>query len=1075
MKNKNVSVIFKTLPVMLLIAGGFLFNVNAESPAENINDIQTSRINGSINITSSAKKNLNTYTSEDCGGGYICNQLQGFTVTNDALVFYNASGVSTYGKGSLRGYTGTDTTFDTKISGTPFIREYNHGNDMTYKPSTNEIFVSEGGKPIHILNGSDLAEKSTFRVPGIVSIGYDEVDDKFILTQNNGNDEYYFTFFTLINNSFTKIDIPTIHEEFGSHPGGSETLNVGQGMEYYKGYIYQTEDNWDSSLSSDCASNPYTTCEVGYINVYKAKLKSDGTTDNDYGKKVATYYINALELGEIESISFRNGRAYLGFAHADYGENNTGITRFTNFNASVIEQGFSQPTYSFIDNANSTSIVVTSTDTQLADKNGWVLSEDGYTLTKTKNENTISGTNTSICDRYGNCTSITYDHTNENFGKEFTLTFDSNGGEGTVAAQTCFAPNGSCEVTIPSTKPTKTGYRLLGWGDKATNTTASMKAGDKVTLTANKTVYAIWAPVYKLSFGLNEGTADISSQTCYPSSTNGSCTVTVPTVIPKKDGYYFLGWIRSGDNENIITGGAELSLTESLKLYALWAPIYTVSFDMNGGEGTIDPASCHPNGTSGSCNVELPTIEPTRDGYYFLGWAGTADQDHATKTGTTVAVTGDKVLYAIWAPIYTLTYNLNGGEGTINPASCHPDVINGSCSITISSTQPTRTNYSFLGWANSSSATTAAYQPGGNLSLNANKTIYAVWQENTSTFTLSFNNNGGEGTIPSQSCDGTTSCTVTIPSTKPTKTNYYFLGWTDTDSATTATYQPSSDITLTANKTLYAVWAPIYTLSFDLSGGSGDIESKTCHPNKTSGECDIIIPSAIPTKINYTFLGYGNSASDTSASYSPGGNITLSGNKTLYALWSEDTPTPPDPGPGPEPEPEGTGEISWVQEQTHVKGENKNAVFRIDYPKDKFVSLMIDGITVPTDYYGVESGSTIITINHEYLDTYSVGTHAIVAVFENNVTVSTTFTIEETPVGPDDPDDPDDPEPVNPDDPSGDDEDILVPDTSVVNGNEGGSYGVYLTIASIIVFIAVIVMNIARKIKTNKRIQFKQH
>ena len=71
---------------------------------------------------------------------------------------------------------------------------------------------------------------------------------------------------------------------------------------------------------------------------------------------------------------------------------------------------------------------------------------------------------------------------------------------------------------------------------------------------------------------------------------------------------------------------------------------------------------------------------------------------------------------------YTISYNANGGSGA--PAS---QTKTYGTNLTLSSVKPTRTNYNFLGWATSSSATTAQYAAGGTYTSNAAATLYAVW------------------------------------------------------------------------------------------------------------------------------------------------------------------------------------------------------------------------------------------------------------------------------------------------------------------------------------------------------------
>lgn len=72
---------------------------------------------------------------------------------------------------------------------------------------------------------------------------------------------------------------------------------------------------------------------------------------------------------------------------------------------------------------------------------------------------------------------------------------------------------------------------------------------------------------------------------------------------------------------------------------------------------------------------------------------------------------------------YTISYNANGGSGA--PGS---QTKNHGVTLTLSSTKPTRTNYTFKGWSTSSSATSATYSAGGSYTSNSNATLYAVWE-----------------------------------------------------------------------------------------------------------------------------------------------------------------------------------------------------------------------------------------------------------------------------------------------------------------------------------------------------------
>lgn len=149
---------------------------------------------------------------------------------------------------------------------------------------------------------------------------------------------------------------------------------------------------------------------------------------------------------------------------------------------------------------------------------------------------------------------------------------------------------------------------------------------------------------------------------------------------------------------------------------------------------------------------------------------------------------------------YTVKYNANGGSGAPSSQTKWKDQT-----LTLSSTKPTRTGYSFQGWATSASGS-VAYAAGAKYTANAGVTLYAVWKANT--YTVSYNANGGSGAPSSQT--KTYGVTLTLSSTKPTRTNYTFKGWGTSASATTVSYAAGASYTANAAITLYAIWELAY-------------------------------------------------------------------------------------------------------------------------------------------------------------------------------------------------------------------------------------------------------------------------
>lgn len=150
---------------------------------------------------------------------------------------------------------------------------------------------------------------------------------------------------------------------------------------------------------------------------------------------------------------------------------------------------------------------------------------------------------------------------------------------------------------------------------------------------------------------------------------------------------------------------------------------------------------------------------------------------------------------------YTVSFNANGGTGAPGSQTRWYGEV-----IYLSSARPTRTGYIFQGWAKSPNGR-VEYNPGSAYGLDANTTLYAIWSPET--YTISFNANGGSGAPGNQT--KTYGQTLTLSSTRPTRTNYNFIGWGTSSGSTSAAYQPGGSYTSNGNATLYAVWQLAYT------------------------------------------------------------------------------------------------------------------------------------------------------------------------------------------------------------------------------------------------------------------------
>lgn len=88
---------------------------------------------------------------------------------------------------------------------------------------------------------------------------------------------------------------------------------------------------------------------------------------------------------------------------------------------------------------------------------------------------------------------------------------------------------------------------------------------------------------------------------------------------------------------------------------------------------------------------------------------------------------------SVWVNMnaYTVSYNANGGSGAPGSQTKLHDV-----NLTISTTKPTRSGYTFKNWNTKSDGTGTSYSAGGTYKTNAAATLYAQWTKNATLVSL---------------------------------------------------------------------------------------------------------------------------------------------------------------------------------------------------------------------------------------------------------------------------------------------------------------------------------------------------
>lgn len=484
---------------------------------------------------------------------------------------------------------------------------------------------------------------------------------------------------------------------------------------------------------------------------------------------------------------------------------------------------------------------------------------------------------------------------------KYNIIYNLNGGSGNPNPTTY-----TIEQTVQLNKPTDapTGYTFLYWMNAATG-----KRVDEITAGSmgDITLIAQYKPnTYGVSVSGSGISADVQSVL------HGQENVVIRLSVTEV-GYHL------PDSVTTVTmsGTQSVEFTYDNGVLTIQSPVtgeititasaqqntYTVTFDANGGEGTMDDMPF----TYGTAQKLSPNTFK-RTGYTFKGWARSNSAevmyaDEAEVSNLTSRNGATVTLYAVWeANTYTVTFDKNVGDGETTTQGFTYGVAQN-----LSANAFTRTGYTFAGWATDPKGTEVKYADGASvINLTAtdkdNVTLYAVWRADSYTIVFV----GGEfamGAMNNQTVLYNGS--ITLTKNRFVRLGYTFLGWAYSDGAEVSIKNEGS-IKIDENFegviegttiTLHAVWSPIeYTLKLEANGGDF-VDEISSSVTGTYGGYFVLPDAEKLVREGYTFLGWSTSASGESVLYNGGASVPVQlftdGLKaagivgTLHAVWTE--------------------------------------------------------------------------------------------------------------------------------------------------------------------------------------------
>jgi len=227
-------------------------------------------------------------------------------------------------------------------------------------------------------------------------------------------------------------------------------------------------------------------------------------------------------------------------------------------------------------------------------------------------------------------------------------------------------------------------------------------------------------------------------------------------------------------------------------------------------------------------------------------------------------------------PRFTVSFDLNGGGGTA-PAPRMVEV--GSATTLPNASGFSKAGYDFGWWATNTDGTGTVHNAGSQYTPSGDRTMFARWVTQ-GTFMISFNANGGSGTVPALAA--TQGHGVPLPGAEGLiRTGQTFASWNTSPDGTGTNHEGGSTFVPLEHVTLYARWVPTVAVAFNVNGGLGAV------PSLAVGQgLGVTLPGSDGlSRTGYAFAGWNTLPNGMGVNHDAGYMFVPQGNTVLYARW----------------------------------------------------------------------------------------------------------------------------------------------------------------------------------------------
>ncbi|ULQ60561.1 InlB B-repeat-containing protein [Brucepastera parasyntrophica] len=161
------------------------------------------------------------------------------------------------------------------------------------------------------------------------------------------------------------------------------------------------------------------------------------------------------------------------------------------------------------------------------------------------------------------------------------------------------------------------------------------------------------------------------------------------------------------------------------------------------------------------------------------------------------------------AVTYTVSYNKNGAQAGTEPADPAKYSSGAYAVIKYNTGNLSNDPFVFAGWNTAADRTGTSCYPGDRFRITKNITLYAQWEDEADTFSLTYNGNGASSGMPPVNENNYlagTRALIAGNSGSLANAGYIFAGWNTAADGTGTVYFPGDMMTIPGDTVLYADW-----------------------------------------------------------------------------------------------------------------------------------------------------------------------------------------------------------------------------------------------------------------------------